>query len=312
MLAAIPDRLAVDVTDAQALKAKAASGDHAALVGAAKQFESMMVAQMLKSMRETRFSDDDDPMNGGDSMKLYRDLLDQQWAAQLSKGQGLGFATMMVKAMERLPHAASESPSTSPQENAKTAAGLVERTVPAAATAQQEGGDIPVVGGLNPAAAAAQAKSASTKMDFITRMRPYADAAAKATGVPAEFILGHAALESGWGRHEILDAEGRGSHNLFGIKAGRTWDGAVAETLTTEYRQGVPMKLTQQFRAYADYTSAFTDYANLLKNRYGAALEGGADSVAFAKGLVAGGYATDPAYADKLQSVIARVAMTDV
>ena len=32
------------------------------------------------------------------------------------------------------------------------------------------------------------------------------------------------------------------------------------------------------------------------------------DAAAFAKGLADGGYATDPAYADKLQSVIAKVA----
>jgi flagellar protein FlgJ len=138
-------------------------------------------------------------------------------------------------------------------------------------------------------------------------MSPHAEAAAAATGVPAEFILGHAALESGWGRHEIKDDKGQASHNLFGIKAGRGWEGAVAETLTTEYRQGMPMKVTQRFRAYADYASAFTDYANLLKARYDAALEAGADASAFARGLVAGGYATDPAYAGKLQSVIARV-----
>jgi flagellar protein FlgJ len=138
-------------------------------------------------------------------------------------------------------------------------------------------------------------------------MRPHAEAAAATTGVPAEFILAHAALESGWGRHEIRGANGQASHNLFGIKAGRTWDGAVAETVTTEYRQGMPMKLTQQFRAYADYGSAFTDYAQLLKARYGAALAAGADPSGFARGLVAGGYATDPAYADKLQAVIAKV-----
>ena len=45
--AAFPDRLAVDVADAQALKLKAARGDRSALEGAAKQFEAMMVAQML-------------------------------------------------------------------------------------------------------------------------------------------------------------------------------------------------------------------------------------------------------------------------
>lgn len=298
MLAGVHDRLAVDVADAQALKAKAASGDREALVGAARQFESLLVSQMLKAMRQTRFNDEDDPMSGGESMKLYRDLLDQQWASQLSKGKGLGFADMMVKAMEKQ----SSVGSIQPAEKAEQTAGVDDKVA---------SGRAETVAALPVPTAAEKAlpPTASPELPtgFIARMRPHAEAAAAATGVPAEFILAHAALESGWGRHEIKDANGQGSHNLFGIKAGRSWDGAVAETLTTEYRQGVPMKLSQNFRAYADYSSAFTDYANLLKARYGAALEGGADASAFARGLVAGGYATDPAYGDKLQAVIARV-----
>jgi flagellar protein FlgJ len=306
---AVHDRLAVDVADAQALKAKAATGDHAALADAARQFESLLVAQMLKTMRQARFSDEDDPMNGGESMKLYRDLLDQQWASQLSKGRGLGFADMMVKAMERMPGAPTgdalkaPEPATPPVVSPAGLSGAGYRTQAAADAKPAEAIESPRVEGEQPR---------SPQAEFLARMRTHAEAAAAATGVPAQFILAHAALESGWGRYEIKDGNGQPSHNLFGIKAGRSWDGAVAETLTTEYRQGVPMKLTQRFRAYADYGSAFADYAGLLKARYGAALEAGADAAAFARGLAAGGYATDPAYAGKLQSVIARVGMAGV
>lgn len=304
MFAAVQDRLAVDVADAQALKAKAVSGDRGALVGAAKQFESLLVAQMLKAMRQTRFSDEDDPMNGGESMKLYRDLLDQQWASQLTKGKGLGFADMMVKAMERMPQSTVEKlPGVSAPGTVKAALESAEQN----ADQQLAVASASAVTDAAPGTTASSPGKGSIQAEFLARMRPHAEAAAAATGVPAEFILAHAALESGWGRHEIKDANGQASHNLFGIKAGRSWDGAVAETLTTEYRQGVPMKLTQNFRSYADYRSAFTDYANLLKARYGGALEGGADASAFAQGLVAGGYATDPAYGNKLQAVIAKV-----
>lgn len=304
MFAAAQDRLAVDVADAQALRLKAAKGDREALVGAAKQFESLLVAQMLKGMRQTRFNDEDDPMTGGDSLRLYQDLLDQQWAGQIAKGRGLGFAEMMVKAMERQPAA-------SPEPTQGSSAPVAE-TATASGTADSEMGSAPsAAAGKSPSSppGRATAPKAGSPADFIARMRPHAEAVAAEAGVPADFILGHAALESGWGRHEIKDAEGKASHNLFGIKAGRNWDGAVAETLTTEYRQGVAMKLSQKFRAYSDYGSAFADYANLLKARYGDALEGGAEATSFARGLAAGGYATDPAYADKLQSVIARVAM---
>ncbi len=102
------ESLSVDVSGAQALKARAASGDKGALRAAAQQFESLMVGQMLKTMRETKFSEEDDPMNSGEGTKLYRDLLDQQWASQLSKGRGLGFADMIVKSMEKYANPAAD------------------------------------------------------------------------------------------------------------------------------------------------------------------------------------------------------------
>jgi flagellar protein FlgJ len=303
---AAPERLAVDIADAQALKARAASGDKEALRSAARQFESMLVAQMLKNMRETRFDDEDDPMGGGDSLKLYRDLLDQQWAAKLSSGRGLGFADMMVKAMER--NGAGSSPV-----NGVSPGPLAADIVRAPAAVDRGQAPLPHVElpqSVDPVRTQASGQAGDRKRAFLTSMSPHAEAAAAATGVPARFILAQAALESGWGEREIRAENGGGSHNLFGMKAGRGWDGDSTQVLTTEYRQGVAMKVTQRFRAYEDYTAAFTDYAGLLKSRYGGALSGDADS--FAQGLAAGGYATDPAYAGKLKAVIASVAMAGV
>ncbi len=306
------ERLAIDVADAQALKGRAASGDPEALRSAARQFESMLVAQMFKTMRETRFNEEDDPMTGGEGVKLYREMLDQQWASRLSAGKGLGFAEMMVKAMES--RGMAGVPDATPQ-----VAGMPDIRQPVAAALNSAQNAVP-----SPAVTASAASSASNsiagnlgsisrKQDFLETMKPHAEVAAAATGVPARFILAHAALESGWGQREIRGANGDASHNLFGIKAGASWDGASVQTLTTEYRQGVPMKLQQNFRAYDGYSAGFTDYANLLKSRYGAALAGD-DLTAdvFAQGLAAGGYATDPAYAGKLKSVIASVAMAGV
>lgn len=316
------ERLAVDVADAQALKARAASGDPEALRSAARQFESLMVAQMLKTMRETRFSEEDDPMSGGDGVKLYRELLDQQWASKLANGRGLGFAEMMVKAME------NRGMNTSPTANVAAAESLRVEPVVVQPFDHSTGLRIRTNGvtGLMTAAFHAQSKEAAAapqpeaavpfaapagnrKQVFLESMKPHAEAAAAATGVPARYILAHAALESGWGEREIRGQNGEASYNLFGIKAGSKWDGATVQTLTTEYRQGMPMKLAQNFRAYDDYSAGFTDYAMLLKSRYGAALAEGANGDSFANGIAAGGYATDPAYAGKLKAVIASVAM---
>ena len=103
------------------------------------------------------------------------------------------------------------------------------------------------------------------------------------------------------------------SHNLFGIKAGAGWNGPVAEITTTEYVDGRPQKVTAKFRAYASYDESFRDYARMLKDspRYAGvvaqAAQGAASAASaagFAQGLQRAGYATDPAYADKLTRVI--------
>ncbi len=312
MLAAA-ENLAVGVADAQALKARAASGDKEALRSAARQFESLMVAQMLKTMRQTRFSDEDDPLTGGDSLKLYRELLDQQWAARLSKGRGLGFADMLVKHLERQAGVPAEAGRTLPTPALPASGEGDNRAEPLPISAPFTS---PAGGGGREGEAAVSGKAATSagerKQRFLESLRPHAEAAEAATGVPARFVLAQAALESGWGEKEIRAADGQASFNLFGIKAGRNWGGESVEAVTTEYRQGLAMKLTQRFRAYPDYTAAFTDYANLLRSRFGEAVKAGDDAAAFAKGLADAGYATDPGYAGKLRAVIASVAMVGV
>ena len=129
--------------------------------------------------------------------------------------------------------------------------------------------------------------------------------AANSLGIPPQFIVAHAALESGWGKNDIRTANGQPSYNLFGIKAGRSWTGAAVEVQTTEYVNGEAQSVREKFRVYASYAEAFRDYASLLKNnaRF-AAVQGQQDGAQFARTLQQGGYATDPAYADKLGRII--------
>ena len=140
----------------------------------------------------------------------------------------------------------------------------------------------------------------------MARHNDAAEAAERETGIPAAFILSQAAHESGWGRREIRNADGTSSHNVFGIKAGRGWTGRVAEVMTTEYVDGQPRKVMAKFRAYASPEEAFRDYAKLIKEspRYAKVVEQGGTAQGFAVNLQRAGYATDPAYADKLGRVI--------
>ena len=140
---------------------------------------------------------------------------------------------------------------------------------------------------------------------FAARIMPYAGEAAAATGVQPHFIVAQAALESGWGRAEPRHADGRPSYNLFGVKAGANWRGAVVESPTSEYINGERQRRVERFRAYDSYAEAFADYARLLTQspRYSNVL-GADDARSFARGLQDAGYATDPAYAKKLESII--------
>ena len=151
-------------------------------------------------------------------------------------------------------------------------------------------------------AAAASGATGTEQQAFLESIAPWAREAAGQLGVAPELVAAHAALESGWGQRPLRARDGADTHNLFGIKAGGGWNGAVSDAATTEYVNGEALKTSERFRAYPDQASAFRDYARLLLEnpRYKGALGVGADARAFAQGLAKGGYATDPAYAAKL------------
>ena len=298
------DRLAADVHGLDRLKRQAARNDPEAIRAAARQFEAMLLQTLLKDVRAARFTQSDDPLGDSETVRLYRELLDQQWVQRIVQGRGLGFAEKMAEQMLKAQAPAEGQAGASAASSGRSPAQLTGTMLNTAETDQAPGTMQPTAatGSVDPTPAATR------KARFLQTMRPHAEAAARATGLPADFILAHAALESGWGEREIRGQDGRPSHNLFGIKAGGSWAGPSVQTQTTEYRHGLPVKQSDRFRAYADYTQAFSDYADLLMNRYGDALRAGADADAFAQALMSGGYATDPAYAGKLRAVIASVA----
>jgi len=141
---------------------------------------------------------------------------------------------------------------------------------------------------------------------FQDKLADAAEEAEKVTGVPAKFMMGQAALETGWGKRVIRNQDGTSSNNLFGIKAGPGWKGKVATAVTTEYVNGKPHTRVEKFRSYASHADAFKDYAKMLSNnpRYEKVLAHGGDAATFAHGLQRAGYATDPQYAAKLSRII--------
>lgn len=188
--------------------------------------------------------------------------------------------------------------------------------------AQGSGASLP--GGLTPEAASLRLRMATAaaaspatgagvpeaeRAAFLNRIAPWAENAGRALGVAPELVAAHAALESGWGRQPLRSADGSDTHNLFGLKATGGWKGGTTDALTTEFSEGEAHKTTERFRAYADPGEAFQDYTRLLRDnpRYRGAINAGQDARAFAQGLAAGGYATDPAYAGKLEQVARQI-----
>ncbi len=308
-----PNSLALDVQGLNSLRQSAKQNSPEALKASAQQFEGLFINMMLKTMRQATAAAGQEQSQDS---QLYTSMLDQQLSQTMAQ-RGIGLADMMLRQMQRQPGALSGA----------NAAGAN-----ATAPGQRPGVGSPVAGAgthvdananasaLGVAAVKRPLRSASTPasgvvarvQDFVQGMGQHAEQVAQRTGLPLSFIVGQAALESGWGRRQIKMADGTSSHNLFGIKAGPGWKGKVAEVVTTEYVGGVAQRRVAKFRAYDSYAEAFNDYASmLLKNpRYQSVLASGQTVAGFAQGMQKAGYATDPAYADKLARVIRRTMST--
>jgi peptidoglycan hydrolase FlgJ len=258
-----------------------------AVKAVAQQFEALFVQMIMKQMREsTTFGG---ASFDGETAQFYRGMADQQLALQLSKGGGIGLARSLERQLGATMGVSTEAMRDIPAPPAPPVMPGAQTAKPAADTAS--GQRLP--------------QESSGAAGFVDRIWAHAQNAAKALGVPAQFVVGHAALETGWGNGEIARADGTPSYNLFNIKAGANWKGATVEASTIEYLGGVPTRRTERFRAYASYEEAFRDYASLLtaNPRY-AQVAGQPDAAGFAKAISRGGYATDPMYADKLTRII--------
>ena len=290
---------ALDSSGLQALKRKSrevgGDGQKQALKQAAHQFEAVFMNMLMKSMRDSL------PKDGAldsDTSRTYTSMLDQQMAQKLSD-KGVGLADMIVKQLDKR----TVDPST-----LGTKAGQATQTI--SGMKAEAASTLAKLKAANSAAAATAGNNAAplsgAPKEFVQARWADAQAAEQATGVPAQFILGQAALESGWGKRDIKFADGSTSHNLFGIKATGNWKGATVDATTTEYIGGVARKVTEKFRAYSSYAESFADYAKLLTTspRYADTLKAGNNAAQFATNLQRAGYATDPNYAAKLTSVI--------
>lgn len=301
------------------LRRSARAGDAGAAREAAKQFEALFVNMMIKQMRDAMPTSGG--LFGGHGMELYQGMHDQQLAQAMARRGGIGLA----ESIERQLLPAGSAPgatapgSDEPRElhfpthrlparvaplvrlDAATAAPAASSAPEAAAPAAK---DTAKVGAAKPA----DSGWPSSPAEFVQRLLPHARRAAARLGVAPEVLIAQSALETGWGRHVMADGAGKPSHNLFGIKASGGWSGDSVRVSTLEYRDGVARRELASFRGYSDEAASFADYARLIGDnpRYRKALENAHSPEGYLRGLQEAGYATDPAYADKILKILER------
>jgi flagellar protein FlgJ len=272
-----------------ALRAKAQQDQDAALDEVARQFESLFLQMMLKSMRSASLGSG---MLDSQQSLFYRDMFDQQIAVDMTRRDGIGLANVLKQQLGD--GIAPAYRDLAPEDYVG---------MPIARAIMNQAADDAVA----PALARPKGKALSGKpQDFIDTLWPLAEQAAAELGIAPEALLSQAALETGWGRHVIQDRSGGNSHNLFGIKADERWQGGAVPVGTLEYIDGVAVKTKANFRAYDSYAESFEDYVRFVRDnpRYREAIERTDDPSAYFSALQEAGYATDPAYARKILDIL--------
>ncbi|WP_018691118.1 flagellar assembly peptidoglycan hydrolase FlgJ [Algicola sagamiensis] len=293
----------------------------AALMKAAKQFESIFFSMLLKSMRQANEAFEDEGPFNSRSVKFYRDMFDQQLAVEMAQTGAMGLADIIYRQLggkaqgytpaqvirsdgdlqalmqrQKKPESSSLPAPIQPAAIQSSKPEQVENYVEVREKVQMK------------ADATGNERQAhfNNPASFVQALIPLAEKAAKKLGVSPHALVAQAALETGWGQKVIPGKNGQSSNNLFNIKADRAWQGEKATVSTLEFRDGIGRKEKANFRSYSSIEDSFDDYVAFLqgKDRYQEALKQGKNSEKYFEALQKAGYATDPNYANKLKNVL--------
>lgn len=133
--------------------------------------------------------------------------------------------------------------------------------------------------------------------EYIRKYSSMAVDQMKRYGIPASVTLAQGLLESSAGRSRLATQ----GNNHFGIKCGGSWNGP--------YMLANDDAPNEKFRVYKNAKDSYEDHSKFLKNgrRYAFLFKlDSKDYKGWARGLKDAGYATNPAYANSLISLIER------
>jgi len=319
--------LVTDISSLTGLRAQAAKDPQGQAKTVARQFESLFIQQMIKSMRA---ASPGDPLMDSSAMQTFRDMQDQQLASNMANAGGIGLSDFMLRQITPQGGQAAKilppRPDGFPSLDLKMIRDKARQTKDAAPKEGEPQGkqvDVPTKPAMVPAALAFRAlpsmpSTPNAKLveggricwdeptGFVRDLMPHARQAAARLGVDPQVLIAQSALETGWGKHLPTDGAGRNNMNLFGIKANSGWSGDRTVSSTLEYENGAMVRKSEPFRSYGSIRGAFDDYVNFLQSnpRYAEALKHAGDNERFVQELQKAGYATDPNYADKILSIL--------
>lgn len=282
-----------DVQGLQNIKHQAGTDEEGALRAVSQQFESMFMQMIMKSMRDATNSLNEDSFLDTQYTEKFQEMHDEQLVQNLSQRGGLGLGEMLYQQLSRN----SDRPSGNNVPDLLPLNSTGRPILPSAYRHQ-----------VRPETAE-PSHSTQQQFDspeaFVQAMWPHAEQAAEAMNADPRYLIAQAALETGWGQHVIGRQDGSSTHNVFNIKADQRWGGESARVDTREYLQGRPVTVEADFRAYDSIAQSFADYQRFLTDnpRYEQALQAAPDGPAYARALQDAGYATDPAYADKIDRI---------
>ncbi len=299
-----------DFSSLSRLRVDAREDSQAALEKVAKQFESVFVQMMIKSMREASV-----PLQGelfhSQQSKAYTDMYDKQLGLELTKTNGIGLADVIVRQLSK---PGSSVDNQQPEYNLTL---LQMKQREAGQTASLTINELPEFDKQVPVITKAiddnyqveintveQSPHWRSPQDFIRDSWPHAVRAGEQLGVDPRAILAQTALETGWGKKVHSTDTGESSYSLFGIKANNGWQGKTVNFNTLEFRSGSMNRETANFRAYDSLSEAYQDYVHFLNNnpRYQNVLQA-ETAVDFSRQLQKAGYATDPNYSEKIERI---------
>lgn len=290
-----------DFTSLAKLKTEAKSKSPEAIKEVAKQFESIFLSRVLKTMRQAKLSDG---ILDSDQSQFYSDMYDQQLALHLSGDSGTGLAEMIAKQLS--PEKDNHEGNLAIEDYLNRA----ERTASNVSTVFNKEKLNQIEIGVKSSNNRIESKPIATKPiesreQFIQQLLPYAEKAAEELGVDAKVLLAQAALETAWGKSVISNKQGQSSFNLFNIKADKSWQGKQVNKATLEFDGGVVKKEMAGFRSYPSFAESFHDYVDFIQTnpRYGKALKNVAKPEHYMHELQQAGYATDPDYANKVMQI---------